>query len=931
LSAAEQDDARAQACSLLEAAGQPPPSPADALAVAWALKERCYQAWHGEPGAAVRAAEALARLRDSQPGQVELAALADWTAGIASLTRGEMAQAVPLFDAAGAGLRAAGRPDPAAQSQVPRIMALAMLGRHDEAVACGLDTQRELRALGNVAAAARVSQNLGNLYLSRDDYPQAVRHFREAAVLFARQRDHLQSVLADIGVGVALAALGDFDEAGRIYARARMRATHHGLDLKLALVDESVGVLDLARARYPQALAGFESARRRYASMGLPQHVAVAEKQLGDVYLELRLLPEALALFDAAVQKFQALGLAVEEAWALTQRGRAQALMGQAAAAAVAFQRAAALFEQQRNAVGMAAVALARAKLALTSGDTAGALSWAEQARAGYATAGRADGQARAELIEAHARLSLGQVAQAAAAFDGLHARAVAMRQVQIQVRALTGQGLAAQAVGDRAAAARAFESAIESFEDQRRALPSDEMRSAFLADHLRPYQERLRMALQDGAPAEVLLQLDRFRARALDERLLEAGPAAAGDEDQGLRERLNWLYRRAQRLQDESGASAALQDEVLRAERELLERVRRRRVAAPLRPDVAGAAAGLDLAALQALLQPGDRLVEYGVDGDALFACVISSRDVQLVRGFAPWPGVLEACRSTRFQIETLRHGSAHLQAHVATLTRRAQARLRHLHTLVWAPLAPALDGARRVLVVPHGALADVPFSALMDGDTPLGRQVQLALAPSARAALRALRQPPAAPRRVLALGESSRLPHAAHEARFVAGLFSAGRAFTGDEATLKALQQGAPEADVVHLACHAQFRTDNPRFSALHLADAALTAELAEGLGLRNATVVLSACETSLADNAAGDEMVGLVRAFLVSGAARVVASLWPVDDEVTMGFMSTFYAALAAGAEVSAALRAAQEATMVRYPHPCYWGAFTVHGAW
>ena len=63
-------------------------------------------------------------------------------------------------------------------------------------------------------------------------------------------------------------------------------------------------------------------------------------------------------------------------------------------------------------------------------------------------------------------------------------------------------------------------------------------------------------------------------------------------------------------------------------------------------------------------------------------------------------------------------------------------------------------------------------------------------------------------------------------------------------------ALHAHAGDADVIHLACHAQFRSDNPMFSALHLADGALTVEAAEALSLKACTVVLSACETALAE---------------------------------------------------------------------------------
>jgi len=291
----------------------------------------------------------------------------------------------------------------------------------------------------------------------------------------------------------------------------------------------------------------------------------------------------------------------------------------------------------------------------------------------------------------------------------------------------------------------------------------------------------------------------------------------------------------------------------------------------------------------------------------------------------------VIEALSAARFQIDTLRHGAAPVRQHLASLTQRAQRRLGRLHALVWAPLAGALSRCRRVLVVPHAQLGLLPFAALHDGESSLGQRFELAVAPSARLALRGLVRQPGPPRQALVLGESSRLPHAAHEAQFVAGLFPEGRACVGAQATLAELQAHAGSADVVHLACHAQFRSDNPMFSALHLRDGALTVELAEALSLRAGTVVLSACETGLAEAGNGNEAIGLVRAFLVAGAARVLASLWPVDDAVTASFMARFYAALCRGLAPAEALRVAQAEVRREHPHPFYWAAFTLHGGW
>jgi len=96
----------------------------------------------------------------------------------------------------------------------------------------------------------------------------------------------------------------------------------------------------------------------------------------------------------------------------------------------------------------------------------------------------------------------------------------------------------------------------------------------------------------------------------------------------------------------------------------------------------------------------------------------------------------------------------------------------------------------------------------------------------------------------------------------------------------------------------------------------------------------VVLSACKTGLGKEIRGEGLVGLTRGFMYAGAARVVVSLWSVDDEATSELMTRFYSRmLKEGLPPASALRAAQIEILKqpRWQTPYYWAAFVLQGEW
>lgn len=145
------------------------------------------------------------------------------------------------------------------------------------------------------------------------------------------------------------------------------------------------------------------------------------------------------------------------------------------------------------------------------------------------------------------------------------------------------------------------------------------------------------------------------------------------------------------------------------------------------------------------------------------------------------------------------------------------------------------------------------------------------------------------------------------------------------------------------VHFATHGVLDAERPGLSSLVLSlvdeqgkaqDGFLRANDIYNLKLPAELVVLSACQTGLGKEIRGEGLVGLTRGFMYAGAARVVVSLWSVNDRATADLMTTFYQKmLRQGERPAAALRAAQIEMWNRkqWRSPYYWAAFTLQGEW
>jgi CHAT domain-containing protein/tetratricopeptide (TPR) repeat protein len=858
---------------------------------------------------------------------------------------GQMQASLLQLEKAASLFESLGQARTAAQVEVSRVIALAHLGRYEEAIACGVRAREVFVELGDQLSAGKVEQNLGAIHLRRDHYREAERFLRSARDRFLEVGDQKQLAQVENNIAIVLTMQHRFRDATSLYEQALARAAEGGLEVTQAEIEEDLGRLALNQGQYDRALDYLERARRRFAQLGVQHAAAASEKELADAYLELNLAPEAIAAYERALEVFRMLDMRAEQAASLASSGRAHALAGQAESARKLLDTARRLYLAEDNEVGQATVTLAEAQLHHAEGsfeEASVAASLAEAALVAAGTWGRA---LLARWLRGDALRALGQTRAARRLLEETLRSAEQRALPQIAYRCETSLGLLARAAGDHEAAEAAFRRAVAIVEDLRAPLPAEEFRTAFVADKVLPYTELVRLCLDGPRPRtrEALGYVERARSRALVDLLggaLPARPRAHDAFEAGLlqrlselREDLSWLYSQIYRP---SGSDAPPTPETL-AELHASVRDRERSVAEILRQlEQCGGGTlvrvePLELEELQHHLGPDTALVEYFVLDNEVLAFIVSEDQVSVVRGLATTDRVEAALEQLRFQLGALKKGSERMRAHLDQLGRRTRHYLGVLHDLLLRPIETHL-GSRRLVVVPHQFLHYVPFHALFDGQTYTIERREVSYLPSASVLRHCFGVPRRPARRALLVGVAdAEIPRVQDEVTALAGLFPESVTLVGSAASRTAVRGQVADVDVVHLACHGQFRPDNPLFSALRLGDGWLTVRDAYELDLDGKLVTLSACETGTSAVAPGDELIGLVRGFFSAGAPSLLVTMWTVDDAATASLMADVYGRLRAGDSPAAALRAAQCRALREHSHPFFWAPFASFGRW
>ncbi|MFN3689625.1 MAG: tetratricopeptide repeat protein, partial [Fimbriimonadales bacterium] len=667
---------------------------------------------------------------------------------------------------------------------------------------------QEENRLTNTTVHAQTRIGLGNLYLRRGSWDDAARHYRRAHDI-ARNAPSLLHAQALVGLGNLALRQRDLRQAEAHYKQAleilesrfpNSPVTIQAL-LNAGIVALESGDADVARSYFEDAERNLSPTHAAHLSVRVRLNSAILQIRRGDTARTLPLLDELIAQLQDAPANQLLLGQAY------FYRGVLLARQGKEALAREDFNRALKLYQQ----VAPNTIFVALAQLSLAKQDY----------RAGDAPSARAR-----------------------------------------------------------------LEDAVAIIERQRALILDPDLQAAFSENYFEAYSLLALLEAERGNNARAAELLEQSRARALLEQIQRTRLASlnASPEWQALQSQ--WQAREAERIETrrqldalppDDATRSALYDKLASLEQQLqqIESELRTRFPAEARlltPPT------MTLATIQQLLEPDVALIYHALVENNLLSIVVTKHSVQahyqLVNVSALYEDVQEF-------LSLIQEGGDE------AATSRVGARL--YQTLI-APIAEFLSGYERILICSEGVLNQLPWAALTVESragkpvywvervaihlvpsmgvyryarlqTPTPRGVLVAAVSKYQADLAQTapdagdRLPEPAPEQVRVAVQRGAalndLPAAGKEAEGIAALSPEVRVLREDAVHPEVVREQARIVRVLHFACHADAKSENPLESALKF-DAQgqrwlTAAQIMAHWRLQADLVMLSACETA------------------------------------------------------------------------------------
>ncbi|MEP6507143.1 MAG: CHAT domain-containing protein [Gemmatimonadales bacterium] len=820
--------------------------------------------------------------------------------------------------------------------------------------------------------------------------------FADAQGLFGNARASAEAVHDTISVAKAIGNLGlvhsdvgEFEKARNEFAALANAAHQRNDTMPEANAFSNLGMVDIRDGDPGAAIGWLEKARTLYRTISYPGGEESVLGQLGSAYATLGQPQRAIAYVDSAMAVARSHQMVREESEDLQIYAE---LMGEAGDHQAAL-RHLARSRILSNSAGLAsrggdiARAQARELAAVSRNDLA--LSRALEATAIHKKAGAAFEAMKDHLLVAeiaqtshHAEQARQELAQASE-IAGVLSVAVAKENISLgsarvadiagdpasTLRALpadlTFSRMGPEAAGEaEALRARAFarlrqwpdavtsgRKAVASLNRVRESIGEGPLRAAYTGDRADVYADLVVALLHLGRTADAFDIADAARGKSLLEHLTAMRGAVRStskdlsDADRLLR-RIDYLTERlriADTLKPQSRSVALrndLQDLAARLASARSAYEDRMKTIAHVDPRGSAllGASQVSIRDVQKSVRPGEVMIEYFATQHQLFVFVATGDTVIATSSPTDLDDLANRVRLASDLLSRSKSAS------------EGRSVMRGLYDALILPIEglPEVKASTTFIIIPHSALAYLPFAALIaENGRRLVESRGVLTLPSASslAVLRAERNQASGPAISVFAPFPDELVGTRAEATAVRRETMGTAVYMGARATEAQLREALALGGNVHIASHAMVNQTNPMFSHIELSpgkkanpddDGSLDVHELLRIPVRSELVYLSGCETGVGaawstSFRRSQDYATLSQAILYAGAQNVVATLWRIDDLGASVFAQKFYAALATRNPVDG-LATAQRMMIrdPRYSSPRYWAGYTISGA-
>ncbi len=794
------------------------------------------------------------------------------------------------------------------------------LSKYEHGLKIGKKALTYFRRKNLMNHAAQVMTNIGNIYHRMDKNRLALDYYDKAKKIFS-QTGGVACAIVDFNRANIFANMNELAKAKKLYLEAGLFYKKAQMELAYQQTEYSIAYILFLESKYTDALSLFEKVYDSFEELGDRISSAVTQLDLAELNLQLNQYGSTIMLSELIIPIFKKFRMPYEEGKAYYFSAIAKLELGDIAQAKKLLQTANKIFVKEKNNLWLGMIQFAYNSLYLSQKKYTKALETSVSAKKYYKKSKDIRREHDADISYIKTLFKSRKENVAFTKLKRLQKNNLTLEQ-QRKIHTLLGEYHFTNK--EYRAAQNEFKKAVQIVEKMMHALHYDEIKFFFAADKFNVYSRIVECSLQLGNVEQSYMQ-NLQALSIINEKIIPTSELTGNIPDKIIQqiESLRHLISQDYKFPHKGKRAAVSSNEILNYEKQLWHLEQKARVYLNVEKQKKESRQ-VELQIFKPL--KNETVLNYFISENKVGLFVHNENEITFIDLHVSLQELTDIIRKAQFLFEQSINKTGMV---IAAETKKAY--LQKIYQLLIAP-AQLNDCVDTLYVIPDSILNQIPFIALCSETgaylkdhyavkiitDPLSLQKETAQ----KIDFSKLHNS------IFAVSHES-LPLVEVEGDKIFSKYKKSNYYKKQNANTKAFKKELSESSgFIHIAAHASRSSENPLFSRIMFSDRVLFPFDLYGQGIKTELVTLSGCQTAAPGLNYGNTF-SLAKAFYRAGCRYVLASLWQVDDNVTMLFMNEFYSQLSKNNNVEKAYYNAVQYISKQIVDPAFWGAFILIG--